>query len=725
MANIFPIDFEEKLTMAQDDYILFSDSEDWNKIKKAQYKNLKWEKGDKWDTGATWPQGETWPQWPQWIQGIQWPKGDKWDTWARINSAEFSGGDIVFGETDWNTVTLEDAVSTLTWPQWPTWPQGEQWIQGIQWPQGDKGDKWDKWDKGDKGDTWDAATITVWTTTTSAPWGSASVTNSGTTSAAIFDFTIPRWETWPKGDQWLKWETWATWPQGEQGVQGIQWETWPQGETGATWNWIASITSSKSWKITTVTITETDGNVDSFQISDGADWEWAWDVIWPNSSTNNHVALFDWVTWKIIKDWGALPSVINSLDSTSTTDSLSAAQGKALNEKIDNLAWLWKFLSLWNSATWQPISFPLATPYTYSTWDWFMVEVVWTTNYKPNGSSYTWSASTTVESWEVAMKDVYIYDWQDWLLQKNTEVTVSFGALAWQPTDNANLAAALNAKQNTLTTQTAYTSQGSATKVPQISTNSLWQVTWITEVTITQPTKTSDLTNDSGYITSSAIPTDYVKTSWNQTIAWTKTFSTSPVVPSKTTAATNTWTAIATEAQVYKKQDTISDLATIRSWAGKWATSIQPNDNVSSLINDAGYLTSSTWVTTVNWNHWAVTVQATLVSWTNIKTVNSTSLLGSWNIAVQPTLVSWTNIKTINSTSLLGSGNIAINQVPSGWTTGYVLTKNSSWYWWAAPTGWIQLDSASPIQLTKIWAGTEAQYQALWTYDNTTVYLTI
>ena len=46
MAQIFPIDFEEKLTMAQDDYILFSDSEDGNKIKKAQYSNLKGEKGD-------------------------------------------------------------------------------------------------------------------------------------------------------------------------------------------------------------------------------------------------------------------------------------------------------------------------------------------------------------------------------------------------------------------------------------------------------------------------------------------------------------------------------------------------------------------------------------------------------------------------------------------------------------------------------------------------------
>ena len=50
--------------------------------------------------------------------------------------------------------------------------------------------------------------------------------------------------------------------------------------------------------------------------------------------------------------------------------------------------------------------------------------------------------------------------------------------------------------------------------------------------------------------------------------------------------------------------------------------------------------------------------QATLVSGTNIKTINSTSLLGSGNVAVQPTLVSGTNIKTINGTSVLGSGDI-------------------------------------------------------------------
>lgn len=54
------------------------------------------------------------------------------------------------------------------------------------------------------------------------------------------------------------------------------------------------------------------------------------------------------------------------------------------------------------------------------------------------------------------------------------------------------------------------------------------------------------------------------------------------------------------------------------------------------------------------------TKQDTLVSGTNIKTINSTSLLGSENIVVQEPLISGTNIKTINSNSILGSGNIEI-----------------------------------------------------------------
>lgn len=57
--------------------------------------------------------------------------------------------------------------------------------------------------------------------------------------------------------------------------------------------------------------------------------------------------------------------------------------------------------------------------------------------------------------------------------------------------------------------------------------------------------------------------------------------------------------------------------------------------------------------------------QATLVSGTNIKTINSTSLLGSGNVSVQATLVSGTNIKTVNGNSLLGSGNLAISGLPT------------------------------------------------------------
>lgn len=49
-----------------------------------------------------------------------------------------------------------------------------------------------KGDKGDKGDPGTAATVSVGTVSTGAPGSNAEVTNSGTESAAVFNFTIPR-----------------------------------------------------------------------------------------------------------------------------------------------------------------------------------------------------------------------------------------------------------------------------------------------------------------------------------------------------------------------------------------------------------------------------------------------------------------------------------------------------------------------------------------------------
>jgi hypothetical protein len=70
--------------------------------------------------------------------------------------------------------------------------------------------------------------------------------------------------------------------------------------------------------------------------------------------------------------------------------------------------------------------------------------------------------------------------------------------------------------------------------------------------------------------------------------------------------------------------------------------------------------------------------QATLVSGTNIKTINSTSLLGSGDVAVQATLVSGTNIKSINGVSILGAGDLSVTSSTYHRSTVVSGTKNGS-----------------------------------------------
>jgi hypothetical protein len=82
-----------------------------------------------------------------------------------------------------NAGTGQNAILNFTIPQGatgatgPTGPQGPQGIPGT------------------------AATVSVGTTTTGAAGSSASVSNSGTSSAAVFNFTIPRGDTGATGPQ--------------------------------------------------------------------------------------------------------------------------------------------------------------------------------------------------------------------------------------------------------------------------------------------------------------------------------------------------------------------------------------------------------------------------------------------------------------------------------------------------------------------------------------------
>ena len=292
---------------------------------------------------------------------------------------------------------------------------------------------------------------------------------------------------------------------------------------------------------------------------------WSWDISWPSSSTNWHLVVFDWTTWKLIKDWWAVPSTsdcvktswtqtINWTKTFSTSPVVPSKTTDAANswtaiateaqvykkqntlvswtniKTINNTSILWS----WNISIleWDPAvkvfdidttsqetiasSFQAMIDWLYwsSLWlDWHKVPIInlnlkkycfWWEDWRWNlyfncelgyqqRSSYWWISlwevmrismnRTQSNSWEYNSYEI-TSTW--WFLSTNPNKTWS----SFTPTVNNHPATKkyvddwLSWKQWTLSTQTAYTSKWSATKVPQITTNTLWQVTEITEVDI-------------------------------------------------------------------------------------------------------------------------------------------------------------------------------------------------------------------------------------------------
>lgn len=122
--------------------------------------------------------------------------------------------------------------------------------------------------------------------------------------------------------------------------------------------------------------------------------------------------------------------------------------------------------------------------------------------------------------------------------------------------------------------------------------------------------------------------------------------------------------------------------------------------------------------------------QPTLVSGTNIKTINGNSILGEGNLVIegggidlsnyytktetdtkldtkQNTLVSGTNIKTINSQSILGEGNLEVT-IPDATT--------------ATSGAMSAADKTKLDSISNEWTGTQAEYDALTTKDNNIIY---
>ena len=187
-------------------------------------------RGDKGDTGLTGPQGLQGPKGDTGPEGPQGPKGDtgegltvlgRYDTPEALQSAvpaPSAGANYYVG-----TAAPYDVY---------TYTQTDGWLN-IGPLQGAKGDTGPAGPQGETGPAGTAATVAVGTVTTGAAGSEAAVTNAGTASAAVFNFTIPR------GDK------------GETGAAGAQGAPGPNEVSESTATALSGLLKGDGTKVTT------------------------------------------------------------------------------------------------------------------------------------------------------------------------------------------------------------------------------------------------------------------------------------------------------------------------------------------------------------------------------------------------------------------------------------------------------------------------------------------
>ena len=113
--------------------------------------------------------------------------------------------------------------------------------------------------------------------------------------------------------------------------------------------------------------------------------------------------------------------IIDNVITSDTDKCLSSNQGKYLNDRINDLHSRGRYLSIWDCTKGLPQSNPQENPYTYKNGDYYIVGVIGTKNYKPNGTTYdSGKQSTTVESNSVSVNDTYYFDGTSWQLLHNS-----------------------------------------------------------------------------------------------------------------------------------------------------------------------------------------------------------------------------------------------------------------------------------------------------------------
>ena len=494
--------------------------------------------------------------------------------------------------------------------------KGDKWDKGDTGEKWEKWDKWDKGDKGDKGDKWD-------TWVTGATW--------------------PQWATWPQGAKWDKWDaftyddfteeqlealTWPQWPKGDKGDKGDtgsqwpkwdtgdtwpQWETWPQWPTWPTGNWISSVTTSKSWKTTTVTMNYTSWEPTVFQVQDWADWQGSGDMSMSTYDPTGKMAdAFDYD---------------NMYNTPEAWQNIAIENGKISTNWIEvNVATAaWTAAKVWTTTD---------GDYTPTKWDFLLVNFVSGCGVDNPTLNIDWSGAKAIRTgsanankstfalWTTAnsnIKALLYYDWTYYRCWSTTNSNTTYSAMSvseWQ-TGTATSQRSMRADylkqiiKYHAVSDTAYDSTWDWATSIAPSKNAVYDK--IESLNI--PTKTSDLTNDSGYITSTDVPT---KTSDLTNDSW---FITSAALPTKTSDLTN-------------------DSGFITSSALSW---YQTTANLKTSLTDNSdtYYPSQKAVKTAvdgkQNQHSILSVTLTSAGWSsNTQTVTATGVTASNSVIVSP-----------------------------------------------------------------------------------------